>query len=179
MITVTIIAEGYAELQKRLSLAPVAVVSLQQQVLSDLGNTLSDSVREEINGGLDPYGFRWRNLLYYSVQSTLVSPDEVDITQDDEGNFAMYGTRRHWGAKRAPLALELWVMDKFGLNHHEAFPRALAIFRAGTLSPVRAEYPGGARGFQYPAYVVEAKNVKDIDAAATALGNLTVKYLEP
>jgi len=147
--------------------------------LQMLADFLRDSVKEELGGGgQDKYGFYWTGKLFNSIKKKRVSSVEVDIVQDPEGMFTLYGTPPHPGATYAPAGLVEWAASKFNLDERDAYPVAMAIFKQGTLSPTaRYHYPGGARGFNYAEYVVESKELGTINDYAEKIGSVLVQYL--
>ena len=74
-----------------------------------------------------------------------------------------------------------WARKKLKVSQGSAERIADALegrgYVGGGTSPIRSEYPGGERKFAYPEWIVEVKNVRDIDKASRTVEKLTVRYL--
>lgn len=74
-----------------------------------------------------------------------------------------------------------WAREKLGVGDSAAGRIASALegrgFVGGGDSPIQREYPGGARRFAYPEWIVEVKNKRDIERASRTVETLVVEYL--
>lgn len=170
--------EGIKQLQLGVQAMQKGVKVESDRYLGLLADFLRDSIKEELGGGgADKYGFYWTGKLFNSIRKKNVSATEVDIIQNDEGLFTMYGTSPHPGADHPPAGLIEWAESKLGLAPTDAYPVALSIFRKGTLGTSRYHYPGGSRGFNYAEYVVEVKEIGLVTEYAEKIGSVLVQYL--
>ena len=182
MIKLRIEAKGFDSIQTRYRFAANKTYILANPKLREVGQRMASSVKEEISGKYDPKGFEWNGVLMGSVGTFNVSEREIDVVQSDQGNFILYGTSPRDDLKAPPEfrggGIVDWCMSKFGLTEKEAFAPALAIVKKGILSDSRAHYPGGARGFNYPDYIVNDKEKMYLERSAEDIAGLIVRYLD-
>jgi hypothetical protein len=176
MMNLQIVATGFDELQKIYQYADRRVPELAESKLAEIATHLVDSVRDEISGDKDPYGFVYSGSLLGSVVATQESPTEIDIWQSEDGNFILYGTK---GSQSAPPPrLVDWALLKLNVaSRHEAYGAALGIIQQGILSGKRAHW-GTVDGFNYADYIVNQKEVQYLQEQAQNLEGLVVKYLD-
>lgn len=168
---------GFDAIQARYRFASKNTSTISKPALVSIAEHLKDSVQEELDGGLDWRGFNYTGKLKRSVRTFNVSENEVDVLQDEEGNFIMYGTTPNYTNKPHPRLVE-WAQSKLGLNRREAFAVGWSILQHGILSRNRTRYPMGNRGFNYPEYVVEIKEKDYLEKAGESIAGLIVRYLD-
>lgn len=142
-----------------------------------LGETLTQSISHEFSGEL-----RWRGDMESQARDNYTAAkDKLEIGEDaHHGQFIRRGTdpwyKGTFGemmqALRAgrrvkfPWGVYQWAKTKKGMDTLSAYYMGWYIMTHGMgrvpASPIRRRYPSGKRGFDYPNYLINQKNRRDI-----------------
>lgn len=143
---------------------------VMQPNLMQLAFKMKVSGRQELGPPIKYHGDMQRGLL-----SKKQGVSEVVIMQmAPHGEMVRFGTEGPY--EGFPVPVKTWAEQKLGLSPEDAGAVARKVQMEGTSRFFEDYYPEGARGFNYPEYLVKEKERDSIDRAAEKMGEHAVAY---
>jgi len=162
-------------------------------IFTHFGRMLTQSIVDEFSG-LSPGGINYRGDMATQAKGnfSVKKDDTLEIGEAvTHGYYIRHGTEPWYSgtfgemmtALRAgdrvkfPRGVFEWARSpKVGASRIGAYYIAWKVMRYGMgrlpNSPIRKRYPSGKRGFDYPNYLINRKNSKDIARGITRIGSL-------
>lgn len=191
---ITIKVAGVENISARLTQTGNSINRVSIPALKELDRKLGETLKSmfspakggSVRGKTYKHGYTGK---YLSGLRHTVSENGLIISESvqDGGRHLRTGTKpssvlNDQGQPIVPYAVRQWAMDKLGVNPNVAYSISRTIAEhgigwVGGTSPIPKEHPLGSSRSEYAEYIVNTKNKRDIEAAAAAIGTLTVKYL--
>lgn len=172
IITVDIILDAAA---RSLLYQNVGQDELEKRVMQPQLVYLAHKLRISAQASLEP--IKYRGDMIQGLASRPEGHNEAVVTQSAAHDVMVrFGTTGPY--QGFPVPVKEWAVEKLGLPPERAGAVAAGVMQEGTSKFFERYYgyPPGSRGFDYPAYIVERKELNRIQYTAGRIGELAVRY---